>query len=58
MIMKRLYMLATILIIAGVVMLCQPFSLTVHIYAVPVLLVGIVIFMVLDHLPDFGKNGH
>ena len=57
MIVNRLYTVATILIIAGLAMVCQPFSLTVHIYALPVLLVGVVLFMVLDHLPDFGRNG-
>jgi hypothetical protein len=57
MIVSRTYKLATGIIIAGVVMLCQPFSLTVYTYAVPVFLVGVVLFVILDHLPNFeGKR--
>ena len=53
MILNRLYTFATAMIIIGLVMLCQPFSFTVHVYAFPALLVGVVLFMVLDHLPNF-----
>ncbi len=58
MIVSRLYSLATGLIIAGVVMLCQPFSLAAHTYAVPIFLMGVVLFMALDHLPNFNGNGY
>jgi hypothetical protein len=50
----RLYALATVLILAGVAMLCQPFSFLLHAYAFPVLLAGVVLFMVLDHFPKVG----
>jgi hypothetical protein len=50
---SRLYTAATLLIIAGVVMLCQPFSLAVHSCAFPVFLAGVLVYVVLDHLPDF-----
>jgi hypothetical protein len=53
---SRIYTVATILIIAGLVALCQPFSLTVHFYAFPVFLLGVVLFMILDHLPGVGEN--
>ena len=49
----KLYSVATALIIVGVVMLCQPFLLLVHVWAFPVFLVGFVLFMILDHLPSF-----
>jgi fatty acid desaturase len=49
----RFYAVATALIIAGVVMLCQPFLWLVHVWAFPVFLVGFVLFMILDHLPSF-----
>jgi hypothetical protein len=52
----KLYSLATALILIGVVMLCQPFLLLIHVWAFPVFLVGFVLFMVLDHLPSFGDN--
>ena len=54
MMVSRLYQLGTGMIIAGVVMLCQPFSLSVHAYAFPVFLVGVALFVVLDHLPNGG----
>ena len=57
MIVRRLYALATVLIIFGVVMLCQPFSLFVHVWALPVFLAGVLLFLVLDHLPNFEGNG-
>ena len=57
MIVNRLYTLATFLIITAVVMLCQPFSMFVHVCAFPVLLVGVVLFLVLDHLPNFDGEG-
>jgi hypothetical protein len=53
MIISRLYALATTLIILGIVMLCQPFLLVIHVWAFPVFLVGFILFMILDHLPGF-----
>lgn len=53
MIIAKLYAVATALIIVGVVMLCQPFLLLIHVWAFPVFLVGFVLFMILDHLPSF-----
>jgi hypothetical protein len=53
MIISRLYAVATSLIVLGIVMLCQPFLLIIHVWAFPVFLVGFIIFMILDHLPSF-----
>jgi hypothetical protein len=52
MIKQRLYFFATILIVVGIIMLCQPFLFAIHVSAFPVLLIGVALFMVLDHLPD------
>jgi hypothetical protein len=48
----RFYAAATVLIITGIVMLCQPVSATVHIWGFPVLLAGVAFFLVLDHRPE------
>jgi len=48
----RFYATATVLIVTGIVMLCQPVSANVHVWAFPVLLAGVVLFLVLDHLPE------
>jgi hypothetical protein len=54
---SRLYDLATALIILGIVMLCQPFLLLIHVWAFPVFLVGFILFIILDHLPSFEDRG-
>ena len=46
------YRLATLLIFAGIVLLCQPLDVTYYSYGFPVLLCGVVIFIVLDHIPQ------
>ncbi len=48
----RLYTVATVLIVAGIAMLCQPFFALVHVWAFPVLLAGVILFLILDHLPE------
>ena len=53
MMISKLYAVATALIILGVVMLCQPFLLVIHVWAFPVFLVGFILFVILDHLPNF-----
>jgi hypothetical protein len=57
MMISRLYAVATALIILGIVMLCQPFLLLIHVWAFPVFLVGFILFMILDHLPSFEDRG-
>lgn len=58
MIKERLYTLATVLIVVGIIMLCQPFVFVVHTSAFPVLLIGVALFMILDHLPDVTGGNH
>ena len=56
MLLNRLYTVATVLILAGIAMLCQPFFFFLHTCAFPVLLAGVVLFMVLDHLPNLHSD--
>ena len=56
MIKQRLYFFATILIVVGIIMLCQPFLFAIHVSAFPVLLIGVTLFMILDHLPDVASR--
>lgn len=51
-----LYKIASLIIFAGFLMMCQPFSFTLYSFGFPVLLFGAVGFMVLDHLPE-GQTG-
>jgi hypothetical protein len=56
MLLNRLYTVATVLILAGIAMLCQSFIFLLHVCAFPVLLAGVVLFMVLDHLPNLHSD--
>jgi len=49
---KWFYRLATVLILGGFAMLCQPFTHSLFVIGFPILLAGVVLFMVLDHVPD------
>ncbi|RLP27066.1 hypothetical protein [Mesorhizobium sp. YM1C-6-2] len=49
---KWLYRLASTLILGGFAMLCQPFTHALFVLGFPVLLAGVVVFMILDHVPD------
>ena len=49
---ERAYAVASGLILLGVAMMCQPFTVTLYSIGFPVILVGIVVFVVLDHRPD------
>lgn len=46
------YRIASALILIGFAMLCQPFTHDIFVYGFPVLLAGVVLFMVLDHVPE------
>ena len=46
------YRLAIALILLGVLMLCQPFAFTLYTWGFPVVLAGVALFLVLDHLPQ------
>lgn len=54
-----LYRICTALILAGFFMLIQPLSLTAFTLGLPVLLAGVVMHAVVDHLGDWGaaKSG-
>ena len=45
-------MLATILIALGVVMLMQPFAISLYSYSFIVTLVGTVMFIIVSHFPE------
>lgn len=52
---KWLYRLASALILGGFALLCQPFTHDLFVLGFPILLAGVVLFMILDHVPD-GKT--
>jgi hypothetical protein len=39
------------LILIGFAMLCQPFTVALYAWGFPVLLLGVVLFVIADHLP-------
>ena len=49
---KWFYRYATTLILGGFAMLCQPFTHSLFVLGFPILLAGVVLFMILDHVPD------
>jgi len=50
--LNNAYRVATLMIVAGFVMLCQPVSLFLFSFGFPVLLIGVILFMILDHIPE------
>lgn len=46
------YRVATTLIIGGFLMLCQPLFQGLFAWGFPVLLTGVILFMILDHIPE------
>lgn len=50
--MNTLYRIASGLIILGFLMLCQPFTHDLFVIGFPVLLIGVILFMILDHIPE------
>ncbi len=46
------YRVSSTLILGGFAMLCQPFAQQLFVLGFPVLLVGVIAFMVLDHIPN------
>lgn len=49
--LERTYLVATGLILLGFVLLCQPFNQTLFSAGFPVLVLGVVLHMILDHWP-------
>ncbi|MBN8997952.1 MAG: hypothetical protein J0H54_00800 [Rhizobiales bacterium] len=54
--MSNAYRIASTMIIVGFVMLCQPLTHDLFIWGFPVLLCGVILFMILDHIPDRRPN--
>ena len=54
--MNNVYRLASGLIIAGFFMLCQPFTKVLFEWGFPVLLAGVFLFLILDHIPATSLN--
>ena len=50
-IISRLYLLTTITIIVGVILMCQPFTVSLYEWGFPIILAGVVMHIVLDHVP-------
>ncbi len=48
---NRLYLVVNGLILGGFAALCQPFSLWLYSAGFPVLVTGVVLHVVLDHVP-------
>lgn len=49
--LKMAYRFATFLILGGFALLCQPFWMSLFTYGFPILLIGVILFMILDHIP-------
>ncbi|WP_333816517.1 hypothetical protein [Tabrizicola sp.] len=50
--MTTAYRVASVLIVLGFVMLCQPFTHGLFVWGFPLLLCGVILFMILDHIPE------
>ncbi len=44
--------ISTWLMVAGIIALCQPWSLFFHVYGVVIILVGLVGFIIFSHVPS------
>lgn len=49
---EHFYRIATAVILLGFAMLIQPFTMVAFRWGVPVLLAGVVLHAILDHLPE------
>jgi hypothetical protein len=47
---KRIYLIASILILLGLIFMCQPFKVEIYPIGLPTVLVGTVGHVVVDHL--------
>lgn len=48
----NLYKLCTVVILIGFVMLIQPLSMTIFSFGLPVMIAGIIVHIVLDHMNE------
>jgi len=51
-VLRYAYRVATALIAGGFLMLCQPLSVTLFSLGFPILMVGVILFLILDHIPE------
>lgn len=49
--LNRFYRIANTLILGGFFLLCQPFTHDLFVVGFPVLLAGVALFLILDHVP-------
>ncbi|GEM_PF-3320396 len=47
---KVAYIIASLSIFLGIVFMCQPFSMELYTYGFPIVLIGTVGYIILDHL--------
>jgi hypothetical protein len=50
--LKISYRFAATFILGGFLMLCQPVFESLFSYGFPILLAGVILFMILDHIPE------
>ena len=53
---STLYRICTAIILIGFIMLIQPLSMIIFEWGLPVMLVGVIIHAILDHLNDWGAK--
>jgi hypothetical protein len=44
------YVVASLLIFVGLILMCQPFSMKIYTFGFPTVLVGTVAYIIMDHL--------
>lgn len=44
------YVIASLLIFVGLILMCQPFSMKIYMIGFPTVLVGTVAYIIMDHL--------
>ena len=49
-ILNLFYVVASLLIFVGLILMCQPFSMKIYMAGFPTVLVGTVAYIVMDHL--------
>jgi hypothetical protein len=44
------YVVASLLIFVGLILMCQPFSMKIYTFGFPTVLVGTIAYIIMDHL--------
>jgi hypothetical protein len=45
-----LYIVASLLIFTGLILMCQPFSMKIYTFGFPTVLLGTIAYIIMDHL--------